>query len=621
MTEPKVRAPELTGRGWLNTDGRQLRLADLRGRIVVLDFWTFCCINCLHVVDELRPLEERYSDVLVVIGVHSPKFAHERDPAALAAAVERHGVTHPVLDDPELVTWRQYAARAWPTLAVVDPTGYVVASMAGEGHADGLARLIDQLITEHEERGTLRRGGEVATLAAAPQTTLRFPAKALPLPDGGSLVADTVHHRLVELAPDQQTVRRTIGDGSRGRLDGPAEEAQFSEPQGLCWLPPRIAEIAGYELVVADTVNHLLRGVQFPADGGPPQVRTIAGTGRPWRAKADFHRHDAYAMDLSSPWDVAWYADRVIVAMAGVHQLWSFDPGARTVEMWAGTTVEGLRDGPLREAWLAQPSGLSVSPDGARLWIADSETSALRYVEQEQLHTAVGTGLFDFGHADGPAATALLQHPLGVAALPDGAVLVADTYNGAIRRFDPATDQVATVATGLADPSDLVVADDGTVLVVESAGHRLVPLAPAELARAEQAPESRLRTERPATALAAGEVELTVVFSPAPGQQLDSSFGPATRLEVSAMPAELLRDGAGVGSELTRRLVLDPAVGGGVLQVVAQAATCDADGPHAACHLTRQDWGVPVTIAPDGAGSLPLVLRGVDPQLGRADPG
>ncbi len=110
---------------------------------MLLDFWTFCCVNCLHVLDELRPVEEKYADELVVIGVHSPKFVHEADPEALVAAVARYSVTHPVLDDPDLVTWDAYAARAWPTLVLVDPEGYVVAQYAGEGHAhaiDALAR-------------------------------------------------------------------------------------------------------------------------------------------------------------------------------------------------------------------------------------------------------------------------------------------------------------------------------------------------------------------------------------------------------------------------------------------------------------------------------------------------
>ena len=229
----RVRAPELRGRGWLNTGGRELTLADLRGKIVLLDFWTFCCINCLHVLDELRPLEEKYGDVLVVIGVHSPKFEHERDPDALAAAVERYGVAHPVLDDPELGTWDQYAAKAWPTLTVVDPEGYVVASMAGEGHAEGLARLVDELIATHDGEGhpaPRRRPVRAAGRAARPPCG--SPARRSPCPTATCWSSDSARHALVELAPDGETVVRRIGSGERGRADGPPEDARFSEPQG-----------------------------------------------------------------------------------------------------------------------------------------------------------------------------------------------------------------------------------------------------------------------------------------------------------------------------------------------------------------------------------------------------
>ncbi len=604
MTEPRrarVRAPELTGRGWLNTGGHRLTLAELRGKIVVLDFWTFCCINCLHVLDELRPLEEKYADVLVVIGVHSPKFEHEKDPEALAAAVQRYGVAHPVLDDPELTTWQQYAAKAWPTLAVVDPAGHLVASMAGEGHAEGLARLVDELIATHEATGALHRGDGPYVPPAEVSTALRFPGKAVPL-DRGFLVSDTARHSIVQLAEDGETIVRRIGTGARGRQDGPPDVATFSEPQGLCLVPPHVAEVVGYDLVVADTVNHLLRGVRL--DSG--EVRTVAGSGRPWRSAGD-QPHDARAADLSSPWDVAWYADLVIVAMAGIHQLWWFDPVRRTAGGYAGTNVEALRDGPLPDVWLAQPSGLAV--DGERLWLADSETSSLRWIEDGVLHTAVGQGLFDFGHVDGPAGQALFQHPLGVSALPDGSVLVADTYNGAIRRYDPATRMVSTVASGLAEPSDVVLAADGAVVVVESAAHRLTQLAPGALDASVAG--ARRRSERPPTELAPGEITLDVIFTPAPGQKLDESLGPPSRLVVSASPPELLQDGAGESTSLSRTLVLSASVPTGVLQVVAQAATCDADAEHAACHLTRQDWGVPVRVVDGGPTRLPLVLRGL----------
>ncbi|GAA1748765.1 NHL domain-containing thioredoxin family protein [Luedemannella helvata] len=604
----RVRAPELRGRGWLNTGGQALSLTDLRGKIVVLDFWTFCCINCLHVLDELRPLEERYGDVLVIIGVHSPKFEHEKDPDALAAAVERYGVAHPVLDDPDLGMWRQYAAKAWPTLNVIDPEGYVVAAMAGEGHADGLARLIDELIGTHETKGTLRRGDGPYVPPADTVTTLRFPGKAITLPSGNLLVADSAHHSLAELAPDGETLVRRIGSGDRGHADGPAEKARFNEPAGLCLLPAHEADIAGYDLVVADTVNHKLRGVNLTTG----EVTTVAGSGNPWRSTVDTAPHDALAADLSSPWDLAWYDGRVVIAMAGIHQLWWYDPMKRTTGVYAGTTVEALRDGALDQVWMAQPSGLSVSHDGRTLWIADSESSALRYVRDGVMHTAVGQGLFDFGHVDGPAADALFQHPLGVAALPDDSVLVADTYNGAVRRYDPATKTLSTVATGLAEPSDLALVPDGGVIVVESAAHRLTRLAPGALAEAGAVTGVRQQTERPPTPLAPGEVTLDVIFTPAPGQKLDDSFGPPTRLEVSASPPELLVDGAGTGPELSRRLLVAAGVPGGVLQVTAQAATCDADVEHAACHLTRQDWGVPVEITPEGTPRLALILRGLD---------
>jgi hypothetical protein len=359
-------------------------------------------------------------------------------------------------------------------------------------------------------------------------------------------------------------------------------------------LPPGVAD---YDVVVADTANHVLRGVRL-ADSTITTVDLPTGL-------ADARTVTGPVPSVLSPWDVAWWPaiERIAVAAAGVHLLLSVDPGDARVDILAGTTVEGLRDGPAADAWLAQPSGLAV--DGDRLWFVDSESSALRWIDASAtVGTAVGEGLFDFGYVDGPAPTARLQHPLGVTVLADRSVAVLDTYNGAVRRFDPTTQNVTTLARGLAEPSGALLVD-GDLVVVESAAHRLVRPIP----RAELVEGTPLRTQRPAADLTAGRVRLSIGFEPAPGRKLDDRYGPATLVTVTASPPELLRAGAGETQELERTMEL--AAGCGVLHVTAQAASCDADGAeYPACYLARQDWGVPVNISATGDTELRLVLLG-----------
>jgi sugar lactone lactonase YvrE len=401
-------------------------------------------------------------------------------------------------------------------------------------------------------------------------------------------------------------------------------------------LPRVVAEQVGYDLVVADTVNHLLRGVRLSGDAST--VTTLAGTGEQFMVGANDNVVDApgaqapfeaagTTIKLSSPWDVLWApaTERVVVAMAGNHTIWDFDPSKGVIRQLSGTMNEGLRDAvdPGEDAWYAQTSGLSLSADGT-VWLADSETSALRRLDPRDgtVTTQVGVGLFDFGFQDGPAAEARLQHPLGVAELPDGSVAIADTYNGAIRRYDPQTEEVSTLARGLAEPSDILVVlpEDGDaqttephLLVAESAAHRLTAVAiPRE---ALVGAEGAQRTKRPTTTINDRALDVAIGFTVPAGQKLDDRWGDPTHLQVSSTPPELIVSGAGGEDGLTRSLTLDPEVGSGVLHITVRAAACDGEPGgeiplHAACHLYQQDWGIPVVLDPAGESTLQLDLRG-----------
>src|SRR5690625_4978256 len=317
-------------------------------------------------------------------------------------------------------------------------------------------------------------------------------------------------------------------------------------------------------------------------------------------------------------------AAEVVVAMAGNHPIWSFRPQDGTIRLLSGTMNEGLTDGDGESAWYAHSSGLDLAPDG-RVLVADSETSAIRRLDPAtgEVATLVGVGLFDFGFRDGPADQARLQHPLGVRSLPDGSIAIADTYNGAIRRFDPTTDEVTTLARGLREPSDILVIDAGAtsgaegsreaeLLVVESAAHALTRV---KLPKdAQKVDEGALTTKRPSTEIASGPVTIGVSFTVPAGQKLDDRWGDPTFLQVSATPPELLVSGDGGAEGLSRDIVINPDLDGGVLHLTARAAACDGEPGgeiplHAACHLYQQDWGIPVELKDSAPRELHLDLQ------------
>lgn len=473
----QVRAPEINVPGvqWFNVES-PISVADLKGKIVILDFWTFCCINCMHILPVLRKIEDKYPQEVAVIGIHTPKFAAEKDSQNVERAISRYGIRHPVVHDPDYRIWQHYAVRAWPTLVFLAPDGSVLGQAPGEPNAEALMSAVDRLVEEARTHGHLKPSDLPLSLPQPMPTHFAFPGKIKRLSgnDGASwALADAGHHQIVLLDDDGKEVLR-VGSGDAGREDGDFERASFRAPEGLA--------AAGRAIFVADTMNHSIRLI----DLDEKRVSTLAGTGR--RGMPLNGPVPAGEAVLASPWDIAVDGNKVYFANAGTHQLGLLDLAISRVMPLAGNGGENIIDGPAMEAQLAQPSGLTLSADKTKLYFADSETSSIRVVNladpAHRVTTLVGTGLFDFGHVNGDFSGARLQHPLGLDRM-DGNLVVADSYNAAIRVMDLDENTVRDLDEGdfvcedslclpLGEPAGITVRDDKSLLLVDTNNHRVL---------------------------------------------------------------------------------------------------------------------------------------------------
>ncbi|MEM7754982.1 MAG: thioredoxin-like domain-containing protein [Planctomycetota bacterium] len=506
-----ILAPDFEpNRGWINTD-RPLDLhEDLKGHVVLLDFWTYCCINCLHVLPDLEYLEEKYKDEpFVVVGVHSAKFDTEAERRSIRHAVQRYDIKHPVVVDDNFGIWRSFGARAWPTFAIVDPEGNLLGTTAGEGKRDLLDSVIAQTLETHREKGTLAetkieiRPDDVFISPSA----LRYPGKVLAHvgdspADSRLFVADSSNDRvIIATLPDEGGRAEVIdvyGNGERGLVDGSIETVRFHDPQGF------VFDADENLLYVADTKNHVIRMI----DLGRRTVRTIVGTG-----EQGYDRRGGkpgLEQKLGSPWALALSPGKqtLYIAMAGTHQLWATDlsDGDRRTRAIAGSGAENVYDGAASLAALAQPSGFALSEDGRRLYFTDTEGSAIRVYDTDEktVETIIGravsdpladTSLFDFGDIDGVYPVARLQKAVGITLFPgeDGRerLLIADTYNDTLKVIDPAEKRVTSWlglgrnedgpddALRLLEPAGLTFSGGeelGRVIVADTNHHRLVEI-------------------------------------------------------------------------------------------------------------------------------------------------
>ncbi len=485
---PAPPRPSLDGAiGWINSG--PIALESLKGKVVLLDFWTYCCINCHHILPDLAKLEAKYKNELVVVGVHSGKFDAERNTENIRRKVAEYRIKHPVANDAEMTIWERFDIRSWPSRVLIDPEGNLVAlgreangapifAVGGEGRYEAFDRVIGQLIDEARKRGTLDETpvsfpAEGSQYADKP---ILFPGKVLADAASNRLfVSDTGHDRIVitDLEGRNPIV---VGDGGEGLVDGDFATARFNRQQGMC--------LDGDVLYVADTENHAIRAVDLKAR----TVKTVVGTGK--QAERDPREPfvgPGATSAISSPWDVIQVpgSNRVYIAMAGTHQIFAYDPDSGTVRRFAGSGYENIHDGSPREARFAQPSGLAT--DGENLLIADAEVSGVRIITglttAPKVGRIVGKGLFDFGDRDGKGPEEVrLQHCLGLA-FADGKLYIADTYNNKVKVCDPKTAVVETfLGDGEAGDSDDPVrlhepgglsAANGKLYVADTNNHKI----------------------------------------------------------------------------------------------------------------------------------------------------
>lgn len=470
------------GTEWLNTS-HPIDLKDLKGKIVVLDFWTYCCINCMHVLPDLKFLEEKYGKQLVVIGVHSAKFDNEKDSKNIRDAIMRYDIQHPVVNDSDMIIWRKFGTRAWPTLALIDPEGRYCGSQSGEGNRELFDNVIGKLIEYHRFKGTLDETPLVFQTEAskAQATPLRYPGKVYADEAGKRLfITDSNHNRLVVTSLTGE-LQHVIGTGNSGRKDGTFEEAEFNHPQGTV--------LVGNTLFVADTENHLIRAVNLDTK----TVSTLAGTGNQG-SPGIRDNGSLLETSLNSPWSICHVNGTLYIAMAGPHQVWSHVIGSPEIAVYAGSGREDVINGPLPASAFAQPSEIVADAEGKFLYLVDSEGSAIRKVSIDPAGTVTtvagtselpqGQSLFAFGDIDATGADARFQHPLGIA-VQGTTAFVADSYNHKLRQIDLATGAVTTwLGNGkpgngtdqLSEPGGLSVVGD-TLFVADTNNHRILTVA------------------------------------------------------------------------------------------------------------------------------------------------
>lgn len=434
-------APEInTDFGWLNSE-KSFMLKDFRGKIVLLDFWTLGCINCQHIIPEIKELEKKFSKEIVVIGVHSAKFRSEKENQRIRDAILKFGIDHPVVNDADYAVWKSYGVEAWPTLILISPDGKIAFKNEGEHVYNVMSTQIEKLKKEYAGQINAQPFLFKQYITKKKSSGLNYPSKMVADENGNIWLSDYGNNRIVKI--DQTgKIQEVIGRGTQGFEDGDFTNCSFNGPQGLA--------LRDKQLYIADSKNNSIR----VADLVTNQVKTVAGNGE----MGYYYNDNKWNVPVlpNSPWDLLIDSEYLYIADAGNHQVLRMNLSDNKVFRFAGTGSEGIKDGNLKEATFSQPSGLAKKNN--IIYVADPEASAIREIDlkNKKVKTILGQGLFKFGDKDGNLTDALLQHCVGLDQ-DHGNIYIADTYNGKVKLLNTRTNKITSIISELNEPNDVLI--------------------------------------------------------------------------------------------------------------------------------------------------------------------
>ena len=445
---------------WINTDLPQTP-DQYKGKVCLVLFFTHSSAASMLWIPKLQSIIQENEDAVGILGVHCPKFSHEKDSNALQRAINRHYIRFPVAQDPDFLLWQQLGAEGWPSLVVLDTQGKFVGRFQGVDQLADVQSLVEQLLDAAIAQDTRDFSEIAAVTKPEPEMPLRFPA-GIAVSDKCMYIADTGHNRILETDHEGQ-IKRIFGSGSAGLWDGTRDDAGFNQPQGLC--------LGDERLYVADTGNHSIRQINLFSGA----VETLAGNGD-FDASVEDHVTNPRDVGLAMPTDVQIAGDKLYITMAASNQIWRYDLGINKLGRFSGTGFFGLQDGPNQSCAFSQP--MSVTESHKLLFVADANNSAIRVIRESDgaSKTIIGKGPYIWGDGDGGRENALLQYPTAITAVKGSMdVWVADTFNNALRKLDIRQKTLTTLSIRyrLKEPRALTV-HNGEIWVANTNAHDIV---------------------------------------------------------------------------------------------------------------------------------------------------